>query len=123
MATKPLNAFTVQESNNLQVYEDYYQNEINISTSYATLFDQASTNGPAKQAIIYASNSAGIEATDVISLVLNGKAEDGTYPDGIIINIIGSMLPFTIDNLIVTKIRAKTSDDDAAERLSVLAFI
>ena len=123
MAYDATHGFTVQEATNLQVYNDYYQNELNISTSFQTLFDMANTDGPAKQAIIYASNSAGVDATDVFSIVLNGKAEDGTYPDGIIIKIIGSMLPFTIDNLLVTKIRILTSEDDAAERISVLAFI
>ena len=49
MATKPLNKFTVAESNNLQVYEDYYYNDLNISTSYQDLFLSSTAGGAAKK--------------------------------------------------------------------------
>ena len=114
--TRPLHKYTVQESNNLQVYEDYYYNELDISTSYQTLFLNSTAGGVAKQVILYSIHtSTVIEATDILSIKLNDSST--------VIKIRASMLPFTIDNIIINKIEVLTSEDDANETIAVLAFI
>jgi len=79
MATNPLNKFTVAESSNLQVYENYSSEQITCATSYVEGTDWISSgDGPAKQIMIvpYTTN----DATDVISLKLK---INGTYGDEI----------------------------------------
>ena len=116
MATKPLSKFTVAESNNLQVYEDYYYNDLDISTSYQDLFLSSTAGGSAKQVILYSIHtSTVIEDTDILSIKLNDSST--------VMKIRGSMLPFTIDNIIINKVEILTSDDDSNETIAVLAFM
>ena len=116
MATNPLHKFTVAESNNLQVYEDYYYNDLNISTSYQDLFLDTTAGGAAKQVILYSIHTGTvIEDTDILSIKLNDSST--------VMKIRGSMLPFTIDNMIINKVEILTSDDDTDETIAVLAFL
>ena len=116
MATNPLHKFTVAESNNLQVYEDYYYNELDISTSYQDLFVNSTAGGAAKQVILYSIHtSVGIDAGDILSIKLNDSST--------VMKIRGDMLPFTIDNIIIDKVEILTSEDDANETIAVLAFL
>ena len=116
MATNPLHKFTVAESNNLQVYEDYYYNDLDITTSYQTLFLNSTAGGAAKQVILYSIHtSTVIEAADILSIKLNDSST--------VMKIRGSMLPFTIDNMIIDKVEILTSDDDSGETIAVLAFL
>ena len=116
MATKPINRYTVQEASNLLVYEDYYYNDLDISTSYQTLFLNSTAGGAAKQVILYSIHtSTVIEAADILSIKLNDSST--------VMKIRGSMLPFTIDNMIINKVEILTSDDDSNETIAVLAFI
>ena len=117
MATNPLHKYTVAESNNLQVYEDYTVGEVTLTTSYQTIFEN--TSSPAKQVILANSGAATIEASDVIHIVLNNKDESAAAN---VILIGGDSLPFTIDNLLITKVEVKNSDVDADEELSCIAF-
>ena len=113
---KTLTRYTVQESNNLQVYEDYYYNELDISTSYQDLFVNTTAGASAKQVILYSIHtSTVIEAADILSIKLNGSS--------VVMKIRGSMLPFTIDNIIINKIEILTSEDDSNETIAVLAFL
>ena len=120
MATKPLHRFTVQESNNLQVYEDYHVTSTDISATYQTVFSDADAGGPAKQIILTSAGSSVIESTDIISVVLNNE-DDTAASKTIVFN--GGHLPFTIDNMIITKVEVKTSDDDANETIGCIAFL
>ena len=117
---KTLNRYTVQESNNLQVYEDYYVTSTDISTSYQTVFLSTTAGAAAKQIILTSAGSAVIEATDVISVVLNDE-DDSAASKTIVFN--GGSLPFTIDNMVITKVEVKTSDDDANETIGCIAFM
>ena len=113
---KTLTKYTVQESNNLQVYEDYYYNDLDISTSYQDLFLASTAGASAKQVILYSIHTTvAIDASDILSIKLNDSST--------VIKIRGSMLPFTIDNIIINKIEILTSEDDANETIAVLAFI
>ena len=117
---KTLTRYTVQESNNLQVYEDYYVTSTDISTAYQTVFLATTTGAPAKQIILTSAGSAVIESTDVISVVLNDE-DDSAASKTIVFN--GGSLPFTIDNMVITKVEVKTSDDDSNETIGCIAFM
>tara|TARA_R100001530_G_scaffold124742_1_gene93024 strand:- start:230 stop:589 length:360 start_codon:yes stop_codon:yes gene_type:complete len=116
----PLHKFTVVESNNLQVYEDYYVTSTDISTSFQTVFLSTTAGSPAKQIILTSAGSAVIEADDIISVVLNDE-DDTDASKTIVFN--GGSLPFTIDNMIITKVEVKTSDDTANETIGCIAFM
>ena len=72
--------------------------------------------GAAKQVILYSIHtSTVIEAADILSIKLNDSST--------VMKIRGSMLPFTIDNMIIDKVEILTSDDDSGETIAVLAFL
>ena len=117
---KTLNKYTVQESNNLQVYEDYYVTSTDISTAFQTVFLSTTAGAAAKQIILTSAGSAVIESDDIISVVLNDE-DDTAASKTIVFN--GGSLPFTIDNMIITKVEVKTSDDDSNETIGCIAFM
>ena len=117
---KTLTRYTVQESNNLQVYEDYYVTSTDISTAFQTVFLSSTAGAAAKQIILTSAGSAVIESTDIISVVLNDE-DDTDASKTIVFN--GGSLPFTIDNMVITKVEVKTSDDDANETIGCIAFM
>ena len=115
MATKPLNRYTVAESNNLQVYENYSSEQITCNTSYVEGTDWiASGDGPAKEVLIvpYSTN----DATDVISLQLK---IGGSYGDEI--KLLYNDYPLTISGLITDQINMK-SDEVTDEIFTILSF-
>ena len=115
MATKPINRYTVQEANNLQVYENYSSEQITCGTSYVEGTNWATSgDGQAKQIMIvpYTTN----DATDVISLKLK---IGGTYGDEI--KLLFNDYPITIDNLLVDQIEMK-SDEGTDELFTIISF-
>ena len=105
MATKPLNAFTVQESNNLKVSETYLSQLITCSTddTYVESTDWAGGSvGPAKEITIMLRTGD----TDGVATIVLKIA--GSYGDEIA--ILASSLPLTIDRLIIDRIKIKTAD-------------
>jgi len=120
MAYDATHGFTVQEATNLVVYNDYYVTSTDISTSYQTVFLSTTAGAPAKQIILTSAGSAVIESDDIISVVLNDE-DDTAASKTIVFN--GGSLPFTIDNMIITKVEAKTSNDDANETIGCIAFM
>ena len=115
-----LHGYTVQEATNLGVYKDYYVTSTDISTAYQTVFLSTTAGSPAKQIILTSAGSAVIESTDIISVVLNDE-DDSAASKTIVFN--GGSLPFTIDNMVITKVEVKTSDDDANETIGCIAFM
>ena len=116
MATKPLNAFTVQESNNLKVSETYLSQIITCADNdtYVESTDWASsTTGPAKEVTIMLRTG---DADAVITIALKIA---GSYGDEIA--ILSSSLPLTIDRLLVDMIKIKTADSDVDEVLSIIS--
>ena len=115
MATNPLNKFTVAESSNLQVYENYSSEQITCGTSYVEGTNWVdSGDGPAKEILIvpYSTN----DATDVISLKLKIS---GTYGDEI--KLLYNDYPLTISGLITDQIELK-SDEGTDEIFTILSF-
>ena len=115
-----LHGYTVQEATNLGVYRDYYVTSTDISTAFQTVFLATTAGSPAKQIILTSAGSAVIDSTDVISVVLNDE-DDSAASKTIVLN--GGHLPFTIDNMLITKVEVKTSEDDANETIGCIAFM
>ena len=115
MATKPINRFTVQESNNLQVYENYSSEQITCATSYVEGTNWGSSgDGPAKEILIvpYSTN----DATDIISLKLQ---INGTYGDEI--KLLYNDYPLTVSGLLIERIEMK-SDEGTDEIFTIISF-
>ena len=130
MATKPLNKFTVAESNNLQVYENYSFQTIDTVAAGSGAWTSA-TNitaaNPAKEILLIDVGSDAYDAADRIYVVLNDAIDanasttvDGT--DSKVIIIAGTSLPFTISGILVTKFEVSLAADTSNENLGVLAF-
>ena len=115
MATNPLHKFTVAESNNLQVYENYSSEQITCATSYVEGTNWTTgSDGPAKEILIvpYSTN----DATDVISLKLK---INGTYGDEI--KLLYNDYPVTINGVLVDQIEMK-SDEGTDEIFTIISF-
>ena len=130
MATKPLNAYTVAESNNLQVYENYSFQTIDTVAAGSGAWTSA-TNitgaNPAKEILLIDVGSDAYDAADRIYIVLNDAidANASTTVDGSdskVIIIAGTSLPFKISGILVTKFEVSLAADTSNENLGVLAF-
>ena len=118
MATKPLHRYTVQESNNLKVYEDYKSEQVTLETAYGTTGDKGESEdwsaNPAKEVMLipYSTN----DATDQIKVKLKIK---GTYGDEII--LLYNDFPLTISNLLIDQVNMK-SDEGTDELFTIISF-
>jgi hypothetical protein len=116
MATKPLHRWTVQESNNITVYEEYkYQGLTANATSIASGDESADwSSNPAKEFTL--TKVSGDDA-NTISLQLKVK---GSYGDTI--ELLVSEFPLTIDKILVQQIRIATNQSDTDEVFRLLSF-
>jgi len=128
MATKPLHAYTVAESNNLQVYENYSYEVLNLVAEDSGAWGSATNiteSNPAKEVVLI--EKVAYESADEFYIVLNDAvdANDSTTVDGTdskVIIVPQEALPFTIKGMLITKLEISVNDDDNSERLGVLAF-
>ena len=128
MATKPLHAYTVAESNNLQVYENYSYEVLNLVAEDSGAWGSATNiteSNPAKEVVLI--EKVAYESADEFYIVLNDAvdANDSTTVDGTdskVIIVPQEALPFTIKGMLITKLEISVNDDDSSERLGVLAF-
>ena len=130
MATKPISKFTVQESNNLKIYENYSSYQLTTSATDATdAADNAtytfvegtdwatSGDGPAKKILIvpYIVEDNNI----LLQLKINGSYGD-------IIEVGDEDFPITIDKMLVDRIKMASSDGTggggANEVFTIIAF-
>ena len=117
MATNPLHKFTVAESNNLQVYENYASEQLTCADNdtYDESADWAGgSDGRAKQVVIvpYTGDAAGVVT---LQLKINGS-----YGDPIV--LLFNDYPLTIDNLLIDQLKIKTADSTTDEIFTVLSF-
>ena len=123
MATKPISKFTVQESNNLKVYENY-------TGGYITLTDDDADSGVnVEQGVDWIGQGHG-PAKSVTILPITGDATDeikvylkiaGSYGDAIVVDYAD--FPITLDNLLIDRIKISSDDATAnAETFSIVAF-
>ena len=130
MATQPLYKYTVRESNNLLVFEDYSFQTIDTVAAGSGAWTAASNiteSNPAKEIILIDVGSDAYDTADRIYIVLNDAIDanasttvDGT--DSKVIIIPGTSLPFTISGMIITKFEVALAADTSNENLGVLAF-
>ena len=116
MATKPINRYTVAESNNLKVSETYLSQIITCADNdtYVESSDWAGGSvGPAKEVTIM------LKTGDTDAVITIALKIAGSYGDEIA--ILSSSLPLTIDRLLVDRIKIKTADSDVDEVLSIMS--
>ena len=108
----PLHKYTVQESNNLQVYEEYKSE--NLTLSGTTPQTNTAWSTPAKEVVLFA--PAGTIDDDGITINFQ---INGTYGDSIVVNF--DNLPFTVKGLLIeaVKLTGGSGDDDV---ITVLSF-
>ena len=115
MAIKPLHAYTVAEASNLQVYQDYKCEILQLAN--ATEKTTATWDTPAKEVVFYIAGGAGDDDTITISLKVNGS-----HGDDIVLS--HDQLPFTVKGLLIEEVQIHgiaggTAEDDA---ITVLSF-
>jgi hypothetical protein len=110
------NAFTVQESVNMDVFSEWYYEVLDLSGTDTSTY--ATTSRPAKKVVFYVVPGAAttLEAGDVLSITLNGKTGDQ------IIKIDSGDLPFTITGCLITSISVANSSASASDTVSLLTF-
>tara|TARA_R100001594_G_scaffold120709_1_gene156396 strand:- start:16 stop:360 length:345 start_codon:yes stop_codon:yes gene_type:complete len=91
----PLHKYTVQESNNLQVYEEY-KCEI-LTLDGTTAKTTASWVTPAKEVVFYTAGAAGDDEGITISLKVGGSHGDD-------IVIAHDQLPFTVKGILIEEV-------------------
>ena len=117
------NAFTVQESVNMDAFSDYNYEQFDVSGD--TIDDPGATStyvtssNPAKKIVIYDTNGT-MDNDDVMQVFLNGEtdAQKGIKVDG------GRNLPFTISGILMTSVVIKLADGltSASDTLDLLSF-
>ena len=122
MATKPINRFTVAEASNLQVYEDYFYEQIDISGDTLDSSPASATyitdSQPAKKVVIYDGDGT-VEDADTFTIALNGNTDTQKK-----IVFEGRNLPFTIEGLVMTALTLSLPDGDttASDTVDILSF-
>ena len=108
------NAFTVQESVNMDAFSDFNYEEIDLSSAGAVSVTAITSANPAKKVVIYNEPVAAgtLESDDVITLTINSK----------VAKISRDHLPFTISGLLITSLTLTNSDPEGTEGLAVLSF-
>ena len=124
MASKlGMNAFTVQESVNMDTFSDYNYQQLDVSGDLVDdpgiTLTYATSALPAKKLVIYDTNGT-MDNDDEILIYLNGEtaANKAITIDG------GRNLPFTISGILMTSVVVKMADADttASDTIDVLTF-
>ena len=118
------NAFTVQESVNMDVFSDWNYQQLDMSGGGGsgavdfTLTYPTSSN-PAKKIVIYDTDGT-MDDDDQFIVYLNGETDSqkGIVIDG------GRNLPFTITGLLITNVQITLASGltDASDVLDVISF-
>ena len=120
--TSGLHAFTVQEASNFEAYTSWNYESTDVSGD--TIDDPGVTStyitevNPAKKVILYDKGGL-LEATDSISITLNGETDANK-----VIIVDGSNLPFTLSGLTITSFKITIPDGDTttSEELGLISF-
>ena len=120
MATKPINRFTVAEASNLQVYEDYFYEDMGYAAdTFSFTAANISDSQPAKKIVLYEGAGSTVEDDDTFTIKLNGETATNKS-----IILEGLNLPFTIEGLLITSLVITVPDGDTttSDSLSILSF-
>ena len=113
------NAFTVQESVNMDSFSDWNFESFDVSgDSLSESSTYITSSNPAKKVVIY-DRGGELNASDDITITLNGNSGTGKP---LIIN--GNNLPFTISGLLITSLAftIPDADTDSSEILAIISF-
>ena len=110
------NAFTVQESVNMEAFSEWNYEVLDMSADDTAAY--ITTSKPAKKVTFYAVPGAAttLEAGDVLGITLNGETGSS------IINIDSGDLPFTITGCLITSVTVSNSGAGALDTVSILSF-
>ena len=117
------NAFTVQESVNMDTFSDYNYQQLDVSGDAVDdpgiTLTYATAALPAKKLVIYDTNGT-LDDDDEIEIYLNGEtaSNKAITLDG------GRNLPFTISGILMTSVVIKMADADttASDTIDILTF-
>ena len=117
------NAWTVQESVNMDAFSDYNYQQLDVSGDAVDdpgiTLTYATSALPAKKLVIYDTNGT-LDNDDELQIFLNGETDTqkGIIVDG------GRNLPFTISGILMTSVIIKMADADtsASDTIDVLSF-
>ena len=114
MALIGRNAYTVQESVNMDSFSDFNYEEISLHSAGAVSVAAITSANPAKKVVIYNEPAAAgtLESDDIITLTINSKTA----------KISRDHLPFTLSGLLVTSLTLTNDDPEGTEGLAVLSF-
>ena len=125
MATKPINRYTVQESNNLKVYESYLSQQITCAEDDTAVESLGSSgtagtswisdgDGPAKSITIVPYTG---DAANVIKIRLKIGGSYGDY-----IQLLFDDFPLTINKLLIDQVEMQTSSGSTDEIFTIISF-
>ena len=120
MAYDAKHGFTVQEATNLQIYNDYfYEDMAYASDTFSFTAANITSSQPAKKIVLYEGDGATVEDDDTFTIKLNGETATNKS-----IIITGLNLPFTIEGLLMTGVVITVPDGDTttSDSLSILSF-
>ena len=118
------NAFTVQESVNMDVFSDWNYQQLDMSGgggsgAIDTTLTYPTSSNPAKKIVIYDTDGT-MDNDDQFVVYLNGETDSqkGIVIDG------GRNLPFTITGLLITNVQITLASGltDASDVLDVISF-
>ena len=123
MASKlGMNAFTVQESVNMDAFSDWNYEVMDLSSDET---DDTSTyitsSNPAKKVVLYVEPttdaSSSLDADDRLTITINGETDSNKK-----ILIDPGDLPFTITGLLITSFAIQSVTGAASDSIALLSF-
>ena len=120
MAYDAKHGFTVQEATNLQIYNDYFYEDMAYATdTFSFTAANITVSQPAKKIVLYEGAGSTIEDADTFTIKLNGESAANK---SIIIEALN--LPFTIEGILMTSVVITVPDGDttSGDTLSILSF-
>jgi hypothetical protein len=117
MATNPLHKFTVAESNNLKVHENYSSEQITCAeddTAVEGTNWRTGGDGPAKSITIVPYTG---DAANVIKIRLKIHGSFGDY-----IQLLFDDFPITINKLLIDQVEMQTSSGSTDEIFTVISY-
>ena len=112
------NAFTVQESVNIESFSEWYYEVLALSDDADSTYITSAR--PAKKIVLYATPGAAstLEAGDVMSLTINGQSGTGQK---LLIDL--GDLPFTITGVLMTSLNCElTTGEGADDTVALISF-
>ena len=118
MALTGRNAYTVQESVNMDTFSEWYYEVFDLSDDADSTYITSAR--PAKKIVLYATPGAAstLEAGDVMSITINGSAGTGQK---LLIDL--GDLPFTITGVLMTSLNCElTTGEGSGDNVALISF-